>query len=330
MQSPKTFEVLGSLSLEDEAIDVNHYRPDGFHFLRGPAPVTKQKPAKTVHVLDASFNPPTLAHLHIATSALCARTPAGSTHLLLLLALQNADKQAAPASFEHRLLMMYLMAHEIKPALIDMVNRGDAGVTTAENLVSAVDIGVTKLPFFVEKADAIASSNGTFMSTPNLEEEQRKYEAIASRFMSGIYTADTEQVHLTGYDTLIRIFEPRYYFPDYKLGILDHFFKKYNLKVMLRPDDKWGTREEQRGFLDSLVQGRMNELGAKPEWASKIEMVEGRAISAKDRAVSSTNIRRAATRGEREELENFTTPDIAAWVLDNRLYNGEDEASKGK
>lgn len=325
MQSPKTFEVLGSISLQgDDGADENHAHPDGFQFLKGPVPKAKQKPAKTVYVLDSSFNPPTLAHLHIATSALCAQPSAGPARLLLLLALQNADKQAAPASLEHRLVMMYLMAHEVKPALIRMLDQGNAGVTKIENLVSAVDIGVTKLPFFVDKAEAIASSNGTFTSKPNLEDEQKKHEAIASRFMLGIYTEETEQVHLTGYDTLIRIFEPKYYFPDYRLEKLDDFFRRYHLRVTLRPDDKWGSLEDQKEFLDSLARGHMDELGAKQEWASRIDMVVEKTIATERGPVSSSYIREAAAKGNEEELDKFTTPDIAAWVLENRLYGEED------
>lgn len=51
-------------------------------------------PAKTLFVLDSSFNPPTKAHLNIALSSLqdASTGPLEEKRLLLLLAIQNADK----------------------------------------------------------------------------------------------------------------------------------------------------------------------------------------------------------------------------------------------
>ena len=64
-----------------------------------------------LYILDSSFNPPTNAHLALALSSL----PSNKTStVLLLLAIQNADKQPKPASFEHRLEMMDLLAKKIE------------------------------------------------------------------------------------------------------------------------------------------------------------------------------------------------------------------------
>jgi nicotinamide-nucleotide adenylyltransferase len=70
-----------------------------------PAPNSPQH--DTLHILDSSFNPPTNAHLKLAQWS-------RPSTLLLLLAIQNADKTAKPASFEHRLAMMNLLADKIK------------------------------------------------------------------------------------------------------------------------------------------------------------------------------------------------------------------------
>jgi nicotinamide-nucleotide adenylyltransferase len=61
----------------------------------------------TLHILDSSFNPPTKAHLNLAEWSR-PRT------VLLLLAIQNADKPPKPVSFDHRLAMMNLLAQEIE------------------------------------------------------------------------------------------------------------------------------------------------------------------------------------------------------------------------
>lgn len=60
-----------------------------------PTPVA---PAKTLFVLDSSFNPPTKAHLNIALSSFCDAStgPPQEKRLLLLLATQNADKGSQP------------------------------------------------------------------------------------------------------------------------------------------------------------------------------------------------------------------------------------------
>src|SRR5271169_6899875 len=62
-------------------------------------------------ILDSSFNPPTNAHLALAVSSL---SPNQKSTVLLLLAIQNADKPVKPASFEHRLEMMELLAKKIE------------------------------------------------------------------------------------------------------------------------------------------------------------------------------------------------------------------------
>ncbi|PFH62491.1 hypothetical protein XA68_13393 [Ophiocordyceps unilateralis] len=89
-------------------------------------------------VLDSSFNPPTRAHQHMA------RTAMRNTHdatLLLLLAVSNADKAPAPASFPLRLCMMEALARKL---------------ATEENAM--VDVAVTNKALFSDKAIAVANS----------------------------------------------------------------------------------------------------------------------------------------------------------------------------
>ncbi|TAQ83199.1 hypothetical protein B7494_g8476 [Chlorociboria aeruginascens] len=75
--------------------------PSLFRLLHSvPAPYTT--PPKTLYILDSSFNPPTLAHLHIARSAVLSdpRAKEGEKRILLLLATQNADKAPKPAGVQ--------------------------------------------------------------------------------------------------------------------------------------------------------------------------------------------------------------------------------------
>ncbi|EEP77056.1 conserved hypothetical protein [Uncinocarpus reesii 1704] len=266
--SPKSFEILDTIG-----------RP---HII----PSTRS----TLYVLDSSFNPPTRAHLHIAKSALLTdhHNDLSTVRLLLLLATQNADKPSKPALFEDRLVMMNLFARDLQDALVSEAST----TSTADETVPPIDIGVTNLPYFIDKAVAISSSR--------------------------TYPADLEQVHLTGYDTLVRIFDPKYYPPDHTLQPLAPFLGQHRLRVTLRPDDEWGGRDEQRKFLVDLAGGTMEEIGGRREWAERIEIVEGRKEG--DEVVSSTKARQEAGKGNVEALRCLVTERVKDWVVGEGLY----------
>jgi nicotinamide-nucleotide adenylyltransferase len=247
-----------------------------------PANARSTEP-KVLYVLDSSFNPPTLAHMKIAGSAL-AESPHSPSRLLLLLATQNADKPSKPASFEDRLVMMTLFAQDLHADL-------KASYPTAQDDLPQIDIGVTKKPYFVDKAAAIETS--------------------------GVYPSPLEQVHLTGYDTLVRIFNPKYYPPEHTLQPLEPFLTQHRLRVMMRPDDEWGGRKEQEEFLLHLAQGGREHEGAKREWARRIEMVEGK--KAGGQAVSSTRARQAASSGD-DLLRSLVPKSVCDYVISQGLY----------
>src|SRR5439155_25890265 len=62
--------------------------------------------------------------------------------VLLLLAIQNVDKQPRPASFEHRLAMMDLLAQQIEST---------SSAYTAR-------VALSKTPRFIDKAKAVSMS----------------------------------------------------------------------------------------------------------------------------------------------------------------------------
>ncbi|KAJ5136467.1 hypothetical protein N7448_005021 [Penicillium atrosanguineum] len=197
----------------------------------------RNSPAKTLYVLDSSFNPPTCAHLRIASTALLERLDP-SSRLLLLLATQNADKATKPAPFEDRLAMMELFAHDLRTHLANTkANMASSEPTEEMKNIPSIDIGVTKKPYFVDKAAEIEACD--FYPTP------------------------LEQVHLTGYDTLIRILNPKYYPPEHNLKPLIPLFSQHRLRVTLRPSDEWGSKEEQREFVDSIARGDMEKNGVR-------------------------------------------------------------------
>lgn len=251
-------------------------------------------PVKTLYVLDSSFNPPTLAHLRIAISALVHDKHANSSptkRLLLLLATQNADKAPKPANFEQRLAMMALFADELVQRMrsLDEEKGGIGGQ------VVVVDVGVTKSPLYLDKASVMDQSG--------------QYGEIGG---------GPEQVHLTGFDSLIRLLDPKYYPPNHNLEQLESLFSKHRIRVTRRTEDKWGGRKEQDAYLKALADGERESEGVNTEWASRIDLVEGQQEG--DEIISSTKVRVASKNGDKDTLEQLVPRAIANFVFQEKLY----------
>lgn len=225
----------------------------------------------TLVVLDSSFNPPTIAHMAMATSALhdlrtqrsIAAKLKGGAHdqsddgvrLLLLLAVNNADKAPKPASFEQRLLLMQYFASDIQRASREASEEQPASDVP-------VDIGLTTYPYFHDKSAAIANASTEYTFAPST----------------------SEQVFLAGYDTLIRIFNPKYYSAcdasstseTPMQAVLEPFLTRARLRITMRPDADSGGREAHEGYIERLLRGdELEKIGGRPEWARKIEIVDG-------------------------------------------------------
>lgn len=183
--------------------------------------------------------------------------------------------------------MMNLFAKDLHSQLQD--SPGAAG----SSKVPSIDIGVTKKPYFIDKAAAISSADST-------------------------YSGSLEQVHLTGFDTLVRIFDSKYYPPEHTLHPLGPFLSQHRLRVTLRPDDDWGGREEQEGFLSHLAGGGRESEGGKREWADRITLVEGKKDG--EDVVSSTQARKAAQGKAVEALRKLVTERVGDWIVSQGLY----------
>ncbi|PSS27146.1 hypothetical protein M430DRAFT_32000 [Amorphotheca resinae ATCC 22711] len=262
--------------------------PSNFRILHS-LPSTALPTPKTLYVLDSSFNPPTLAHLSIATEALLRDTqPSPSPkRLLLLLSTQNADKAPRPASFDQRLAMMQIFASDIHSNIASQ-----SSSAKAEEI--GIDIGVTKLPYFVDKAVAISESDA--------------------------YPSSIQQVHLTGFDTLIRILDPKYYPPEKKLSILDPFLEKHRLMVTYRTDDEWGAKQVQDEYLDNLAKGKREQDGGKKEWVTEGRIVMCAGKQEGEETISSTKVREAVKKDDRQRLKRLLSDGVAQYVLKEKLY----------
>ncbi|KIV79321.1 hypothetical protein PV11_06887 [Exophiala sideris] len=283
-----------------------------FKILRSvpPSLPPSSSPIRTLYVLDSSFNPPSKAHFSLAKSALkssnASQSSASEARVLFLLATVNADKKPKPADFEDRLIMMTLMAEELRSAF-----------TTSGPAASApaVDVGITKQPYFIDKAVSIDESSVYTSCSPNPE-------------------THFQQIHLTGFDTLIRIFTAKYY-PDHDppLTALEPFLTRHRVRATVRVDKNSPSKnlqdtttgendlssvEDQKAYLKGIADGQKEAEGAKREWAERVELVVD--DSGETEGVSSTKIRNAAKAGEWDEVNALVGKGVGEWIRGQGLY----------
>ncbi|KAK3314463.1 hypothetical protein B0H66DRAFT_562978 [Apodospora peruviana] len=276
-------------------------KPSPSHDTLLPAPIPPSRRLQTLIVLDSSFNPPTIAHLRMVTSAIrdltAAHTrPAGvpplqQIRLLLLLAVNNADKAPKPAAFDQRLGMMWAFANDIHEKLAL-----DAGHLN-------IDVGLTTEPYFHDKSRVIDRSGFYHYSS----DTEREYDDQVDN-----------QVILAGYDTLVRILNPKYYGGLMRMA-LNPFFERAKLRVTLRTDDEWGGKDDQLAFVNDLrSEEGLVKIGGSKQWADRIEMVEGRQDG--EEVVSSTYAREAAKNGDSDKLGRMVSPRVREWIEGQKLY----------
>jgi len=162
-------------------------------------------PPRHISVLDSSFNPPTLAHLSLAlvspTNAEDDKGPTSSDHIahLLLLSVRNADKGLKPgdASLAQRLQMMILLAEEMETRL----SAAAASTSNASNRrPHPVAVATIDEPTFVGKSKKL------------LKHFRRTYPNHNPDVVAAYAHAQMPRLtFVLGYDTLIRLFNPKYY-----------------------------------------------------------------------------------------------------------------------
>lgn len=261
-------------------------------------PKSNNDSSKTLFILDSSFNPPSIAHKTLALSVLeqnYAKKYPPPHRLLLLFAVMNADKAPSPAAFEQRIAMMTVFAR-------DLLDETSSQPGDFSYIPVPIDIGVTKAPYYTDKSTAIETDGSEW------------------------YPEDPKHIHLVGFDTLTRFFNPKYYQKyDPPLSALEPYFSKgHRLRVTMRPDDDYGSVEEQKAFVKRLEDGEMEGEGGKREWADCVELVEPNA----EVGVSSTKIRKAAKAYDWEVVGKLCTPGVREWVKEEGLYEDDDRGAK--
>lgn len=89
------------------------------------------------------------------------------------------------------------------------------------------------------------------------------------------------------------------------------------MRVTYRTGADWGEREAQGRVLSDLGEGRREAEGGRREWAGRFEMVEG---MGEGEVVSSTRVREAVRRGDREALGRLVSVGVGEWIAREGLY----------
>lgn len=185
----------------------------------------------------------------------------GGDRLILLLSVNNADKAPKPASFPVRLAMMEAFAREI-----------------LRDVDVEVDLAVTTMPYFPDKAVAMSES--------------------------GFHQ---QQTFIAGFDTLVRILDPKYYGGVDKMNeTLQPFFNMARVRAVTRPDDKWGGTREQKGYVDGLDE----------RWKGRVDVIEG---GEEEVGVSSSRVRDAVRSGD--EQDGLVCGEVREWIDREKLYS---------
>jgi nicotinamide-nucleotide adenylyltransferase len=238
--------------------------------------------------------------------------------LLLLLSVNNADKGVKPAAFDKRLAMMWAFATDVQQSVrggAESTSRDTDGEGEESSEVEdlSVDIGLATAPYFHEKSAALADG-GFYRGDGDTDG-----------------TGETEQVFLVGYDTLVRIFNPKYYGSPESIDqaarsgttpmqeALGPFFGRAKLRVTMRTGDEWGGADEQTAYLADLLQGDgLGKVGGNKDWGRRVEMIEGREVGAD--IISSTYARVAAKDRDSDRLNLTVTPGVRWWIEQEGLY----------
>ncbi|CAK7897228.1 nicotinamide mononucleotide adenylyltransferase [[Candida] anglica] len=231
-------------------------------------------------VLDSSFNPPHLGHLSLAKDSLAQSYSATEDEdkvLLLLLSVKNADKiTPQPASFEERIDMMCLMANYLHKTL---------GIN--------VSVGLTKHARFVDKWSSALS----YIRNEKLQ--------------------DPVKVKLTfsvGFDTLIRIFNPKYYVPDKISHTLGEFMSTTDLFCLTRTDADT-TFQEQVRYVTDISLNKHDHIPSG--WSSRIFLEQKNDSTSK---VSSSSIRKQIHGQTEKNWENDVIEEIKDYIETNKIY----------
>ncbi|KAL3234249.1 hypothetical protein RNJ44_03011 [Nakaseomyces bracarensis] len=214
-------------------------------------------------VLDSSFNPPHLGHYTLIKNSVKFYQSKGITDLqiLLLLSVKNADKGVKPAPFSKRMDMMQQFSKYINEQQLCNKN-------------NSVILALTNHAKFVDKKNVIQDFIG--------------------------HDSRTKIAFLVGFDTLVRIFDPKYYAPILVSEALEEFMKTVEFCCLARDHDQT-TIEIQHRYVSEILDGE-KEPQIPRSWGQKIHFIE---FDEGVKSISSSSIRQKVLESRDQNSDDF-------------------------
>jgi nicotinamide-nucleotide adenylyltransferase len=274
------------------AVELAHIPHNRWPYSPGNLPNSRLK----LSVLDSSFNPPTRAHLALASLPPhdIASTRRDFDARLLLLSVRNADKglQSTDATYAQRLEMMIRLAED--------VGRSSRGDTTHSN----VAVAIIDEPTFVGKAhilgDFLRQRISSIQSSTAVSTEAPENASICS----------PELTFIVGMDTLERILAPRYYPSSLQMrNCLKGFMATSRLICSRRTIPGQSNHEEKEEEVLSLARDYLD--------MERLEVVD---LEAELQTYSSSEVRRRIGDGDTLIWKTMVTSNVAEFITNRGLY----------
>jgi nicotinamide-nucleotide adenylyltransferase len=264
-----------------------------------PRHVSPSESLLRISVLDSSFNPPTLAHLALANSLYPHAGGAREYDAkLLLLSVRNAEKSLKPsdASYLQRLEMMLLLAQDIVQHQegIDISSKGESNVAVA----------IIDEPTFVGKSRILRPFLRHHLSELN----------VSSTSPTTTTSIPIQLTFLQGFDTLERLFSPRFYHSESEMVTsLRHFFSPTG-------DDSSVVcaRRSMPLHRTDETKGRIQPMALAQEFISsgRLNLID---IGEDERTFSSSEVRKKRNEGD-DTWKMQVTDKTAGYIIEQSLY----------
>ncbi|KAF8843700.1 Nucleotidylyl transferase [Paxillus ammoniavirescens] len=289
------------------------------HWPLRPGLTVHTRPILQISVLDSSFNPPTLAHLALAKSpppschsvSTHASTSFGSDYdaKLLLLSIRNADKSMKPgdATYIQRLEMMQLLSQDLCSTDSTKTEYGCPSPVSGNIAIAVIDE-----PTFVGKSTTLLRFLRTRLASPINSSSL----SSATERQDGAYSLPHPKLtFLLGFDTLGRLFSPKYY-PSEEIMV-------QMLRVFLFPNEEDCRIVCAHRTSPGAGQTSQNELHGKALEMAQEFIASGRIIlidiGAREQTYSSSEVRAKVAAGD-ETWKWLVTGVIANYIMENALY----------
>ncbi|KIK99955.1 hypothetical protein PAXRUDRAFT_822131 [Paxillus rubicundulus Ve08.2h10] len=286
------------------------------HWPFQPGLTVHTRPTLRISVLDSSFNPPTLAHLALARSPLpsyqgvstSAPTPSRLDYdaKLLLLSTRNADKSMKPgdATYIQRLEMMRLLSRDLCST-----NSTKTEYDCPSPVIGNVAIAIIDEPTFVGKSATLLRFLRTRLASPM---NSSSLSSATGRQEGAFPLPYPELTFLLGYDTLGRLFSPKYYPSEEIMSQM--------LQAFLSPNEE-GCRIvcAHRTIPETSqkeLRGKTLEVAQEFIASGRIILID---IGAREQTYSSSEVRAKVAAGD-EAWKYLVTGVIANYIMGNALY----------